>query len=218
MLQQKTTIIDFNSLLSCGDILGSLIRTAINNEQRAYSLFANPGFYTKTSIQNLCQPIQRQSSSQIFLLFRSIFNNGFLSIDMSRQFKRCQNLLASFRRQTVSLRLQRKNFSKHFGRCKRKKKLANISRLCTSSDSQSQRTLRERRFWYHIGKYNLRFGRNRHRSMLVAISMGSASQAQKCGKTSYINGPERLYTDVYTHYKRSYTRNNGLFGLCLWNL
>jgi len=210
MLQQKTTVIDLNSLLSCGDIFQSLVRRNTANENRAYSFFANLGLYSKASIQSLRQSLQWQPSDQIFFMFRPISNDGIRTTDIPRQLKRCRNLLASFRRQTISLWLSRKNFSKYFSRCKREKKLANISRLCTSSNSQSQTTLRRRRLWHYIEKYSLRLRCNRYRFMPFAISLGSTSQAQKCSKTPYADGPEGLYTHVYTHYKWSCTRNNGL--------
>jgi len=46
--------------------------------------------------------------------------------------------------------------------------------------------------------------------MPFAVSMGSASQAQKRRKATHANGSERLYTHVYTHYKRCRTRNDCL--------
>jgi len=207
MLQRKITVIDFNSLLSCGDILQSPVRRDTANEQWAYSFFANTRLYPKTPIQGLCKSIQWQSSNQIFHVFRSISNNGFRTANISRQLKRCRNLLTSLRRQTISLWLSRKNFSKHFSRCKREKELANISRFCAVSNSQSQATLRKRRLWNNIKKYCLRFGCNRNRLMPVVVSLGSTSKAQKCVKAPYANGPKGLYTHVYTHYKRCYARN-----------
>ena len=197
MLHQKTTVIDLNSLLSCGDILQSPSRRIATNEQRTYSFFANPGLYSKASIQSLCQSLQWQPSNLIFFMFRPISNNGFCAVDISRQLKRCRNLFACFRGQAISLWLSRQNFSKYFSRCKREKKLANISRLCTSSNSQSQTTLHRRRLWRYIKKYSLRLRCNRYRLMPFAISMGSTSQAQKCCKAPYAYGSERLYIYPY---------------------
>ncbi len=210
MLQRKTTVIDLNSLLSCGDILLSLIRRSTVNEQRTNSLFANPRFCSKASIQSLRKSLQRQLSNQIFLMLRPISDNGFCSTNIPRKPKRYPNLLKSFGRETLSLRLPWKNLSQQFSQRQREKRLANISRLCTSSDHQSKTTLCGRRLWLYIGKYRLCFGRNRDRSMPVAVSMGQASQAQKRGKAPYANGPERFYTHVYTHYKRCCVRNHRL--------
>ena len=210
MLQRKTTVIEFNSLLPCSDILLSLTRRATANEQRAYSFFANTRLYPKTPIQSLCKSIQWKSSNQIFHMFRSISNNGFRTANISRHLKGCRNLLASIRRQAISMWISRKSFSKHFSRCKREKKLANISRFCAISNSQSQATLRRRRLWNNIKKYCLRFGCNRNRLMPVAVPMGAISQAQKCDKAPYANGPKGLYTHVYTYYKRCCARNHSL--------
>ncbi len=93
MLQQKTTVIDLNSLLSCGDILLSLIRRSTVDEQRTNSLFANSRFYSKASIQNLRKSLQRQLSSKIFFMFRPISDNGFRSINIPRKPERYRNLL-----------------------------------------------------------------------------------------------------------------------------
>jgi hypothetical protein len=46
--------------------------------------------------------------------------------------------------------------------------------------------------------------------MPVSVSMGSASKTQKRRKATYTDGPERLYTYVYTHYKRCCARNHSL--------
>ena len=210
MLQRKIAVIDFNSLLPCSDILLSLTRRATANEQRAYSFFADTRLCPKTPIQGLCKSLQWQSSNQIFHMFRSISNNGFRTANISRQLKGCRNLPASIRREAISLWLSRKNFSKYFSRCKREKKLANISRFCAVSNSQSQATLRRRRLWNNIKKYCLRFGCNCNRLMPVAVPLGSTSQAQKCGKAPYANGHKGLYTHVYTHYKRCCARNHSL--------
>ena len=210
MLQQKITVIDLNSLLSCGDILLSLIRRNTANEQRTNSFFANSRFHSKASIQNLRQSLRRQSSSQIFLMLRPISDNGFRSTNIPGKPKRYRNLLKSFVRQTLSLWLPWKNFPEQFSQYQRKKRLANTSRLCTSSNQKSKAALCGRRLRRYIEKYRLCFGRNRNRLMPVAVSLGSASQAQKCGKASYANGPERLHTYVYTHYKRFCTRNNSV--------
>ena len=210
MLQQKTIVIDLNLVLSCGDMSISYVRRTTVNEQRTHSFFANPRFYSKASIQNLRQSLLRQLSSQIFLMFRSISDNGFRSANISRKPKRYRNLLKSFGRETLSLWLPWKSFSEQFSQRQRKKRLANISRLCTSSNHQSKTTLCGRRLWRYIKKYRLRLRCNRNRSMPVAVSLGSTSQAQKCRKAPHANGPERLDSYVCTHYKRRCARNHRL--------
>lgn len=210
ILQQKTTVIDFNWLLSCDDILLSSIRRSTVNEQRKNSVFANTRLHSKASIQNLRQSLQRKLSSQIFLMLRSIFNNGFCSTYISRKSKRYRNLPKSFASKTLSLWLSRKSFSKQFSKCKREERLSNISRLRADAYQKGKTALRQRRLRHHIEKYRLCFGRNRHRFMPVSVPMGSASQSQKCRKASYTDGLKRLYTNVYKHYKRFCTRNNSV--------
>jgi hypothetical protein len=209
-LQQQKTIIDLNAMLSCGDILLSLIRRSTVNEQRSDSFFANSRFYPKASIQNLRQSLLWQLSSQIFLMLRPISDNGIRSTNIPRKPKRYRNLLKSFGRETLSLWLPWKSFSEQFSKRKREKKLANISRLCTSSDCQSKATLCQRRLRNYIKKHSLCFGRNRDRSMPVTVSLGSTSQVQKCCKAPHADGPERLDTHVCTHYKWCCARNHSL--------
>jgi hypothetical protein len=208
MLQQKITVIDLNSLLSCGDILLSLIRRSAVNEQRTNSFFANPRFHSKAPIQSLRQSLRRQLSNQIFLMLRPISDNGIRSTNIPRKPKRYRNLFKSFAPKTISLWFSWKSFSQQFGQCQRKKRLANISRLCTNTDQKGKATLRQRRLWHYVRKYRLCFGCNRNRLMPVAVSLGSASQSQKCSKASYTDGPERLDTHVCTHYKWCCARDN----------
>ena len=210
MLQQKTTVIDLKWLLSYGDYLLSPIRRSIANEQRTNSVFANTRFHSKASIQNLCQSIQRQLRSQIILVFRSISDDGFCPTGLSRKLKRYRNLPKSFAHKTLSLRLSWKSFSQQLSQLKRKKRLAYISRFCTGSYFQSKATLCQRRLWHYIRKYRLCFGRNRDRLVPVAVSLGPASQSQKCSEVAYTNRPERLNTYIRTHYKRCCTRNDSL--------
>jgi len=212
MLQQKITVIDSNSMLSCSDILLSLFRRCMTYACRTNSFFANTGLYPKASIKNLYQSIQRQSSNQIFLMLRPISDNGIRSIDIPAKSQRYRNLLESLAQKTLSLRLSRESLSQQLGQCKREKRLANISRFCTSSYQKSKAALRQRRFWHYLKKYSLRSGRNSYRSMSVTVSMGSASQSKECSQTAYPNRPERLYTYVCTHYKRCCARNNSFPG------
>ena len=210
MLQKITTVIDLNSLLSCGGIFLSLIRRSTANEKRTNSFFANPRFYSKASIQSLCQSLLRQLSSQIFLMLRPIPDNGLCSTNIQRKPQRYRDLLKSFGRETISLWFPRKSFSKQFGQRQRKKRLANISRLCSSPNQKSKAALCRRRLRRYIEKYRLCFGHNRDRSMPVSVSLGSASQIQKRRKATHTDGPERFHTHVYTHYKRCCARNHNL--------
>lgn len=208
MLQQKTTVIDLNWLLSCDNILLLSGRRNTANAQPTDSIFANTRFYSKASIQNMCQSLQRKLSNQIFLLLRSISYNGICSTDLSREPERYRNLFKSLASKTLSLRLSWKSFQKQFSQRQRKKRLANISRLRSSSYQKSKAAICQRGLRYYIEKYSLCFGRNRDRFVFDFVSMGSASQSKKCGKAAYANGLKRLYTDIYTHYKRFCARDN----------
>ena len=150
MLQQKTTVIDLNWLSSCGDILQLPIRRRTANEYRTNSVFANPRFHSKASIQNLRQSLRWQLSSQIVLMFRSLSDNGFCPANLSRKSKGYRNLFKSFAPKTLSVWLSWKSFSQQFSQCQRKKRLANLSRLRTHSNQKSQTPLRRRRLRYYI--------------------------------------------------------------------
>ena len=208
MLQQKTTVIDLNWLLSCGDILLSSSRSYTANEQRTNSVFTNTRFHSKASIQNLCKSIQRQLQCQIVFVLRSIFNDGVCSIDIPGKLARYRNLFAGLAQKTLSLRLSRENVSQQLGQCQREKRLVDLSRFCTGVDQKSKATLCRRRLWHYIKKHRLRSGRNSYRSMFDTVSMGSASKSKKCGKTAYANGLKRLYTHVCMYYKWCCTRSD----------
>ena len=210
MLRRKTTVIDLNWLLSYSGILLSHIRRATAHEQRTNSVFADSRLYSKAPIQSVCQSLQGKLSSQIVLLFRPIPNDGFCPTDLSGKFKRHRNLLKSLASKTLSLWFSWERFPQQFSQCKRKKRLANLSRLCTGSHQKSTATLRRRRFRYYTRKYRLCFGCHGDRFMPVIVPLGSTSQTQKCCKAPYADGLERLHTHVYTHYKRCCTRNNSL--------
>jgi len=199
-----------NWLLSCGDTLLSSSRRSTTHEQRMNSLFTNTRFHSKTSIQNLYQSIQRQLRSQVFLVFRSISDDGFCPANLSPKPKRHRNLFKSLAQKTLPLRLSWKSFSQQLGQCQREKRLANLSRLCTDSDQKSKVALRQRRLRHYFKKYRLCSGRNSNRLMPFVVSMGSTSQSKKCRKAPYAYGPERLDTHICTHYKRCCTRNNSL--------
>src|SRR6056297_957644 len=147
MLQQKTTVIDLNWLLFCGDILLSSSRRYNVNEQRTNGVFANTRFHSKASIQNLCQSIQWQLQCQIVLVFRSIFDNSVCSANLSPKPERYRNLFTSFAQKTLSLRFSWNNVTQQPGQCQREKRLANISRLCTSANQKSKTHLCRRRLW-----------------------------------------------------------------------
>ena len=153
MLQQKTTVIDLNWLLSCSGILLPLFRRATSYEHRTNSVFANTRFHSKASIQNLCQSIQWQLQRQIVLVFRSISNNGICSTNLSPKLKRYRNLFASFAQKTLPLWLSWNNVSQQFIQCKREKRLANLPRLCTSTYRKSKTALCRRRLWRHLKKH-----------------------------------------------------------------
>ena len=208
MLQQKTTVIDLNLLLSCNGILLPLFRRAAAHEQRTNSVFANTRFHSKASIQKLCQSLQRKSPSEIFLMLRPIFNNGVCSTNLSPKSKRHRNLPKGFASKTLPMRLSWQSFSQQSGQCQREKRLANLSRLCKSSYQKSKTTLRRRGPWHYLKKHRLCFGRNSYRSVLNTVSMGPASQSQKCRKATYVDGLKRLDTHVCTHYKRCCARND----------
>ena len=136
MLQQKTTVIDLNWLLSYSGILIPPVRRATVHEQRTNSVFTDSRFHSKAPIQGVCQSIQRKLSRQIVLLFRSISDNGFCPTDVSRKPQRYRNLLKSLASKVVSLRLSGEYVSQQFSQRQRKKRLANLSRFCTHTQSK----------------------------------------------------------------------------------
>jgi len=183
------------------------------------SLFATDRLLSQKTIRQMCSTISRQPSNKNFFMFRSILVYGFCPDNLSPESSRHRNLSSSNAAKTLSLRNPRKCFPHHLGKGERKSRLANTRRLRPSVDKQSLRALRRRRVRRSIENNSLCFGLNDHRFMSVTISMGKVSQTQSRSQGSHANGPKRLYTHFYPHYRRKsprrkYTRRTDFRAWC----
>ena len=200
------SVIDFNSLINFGQIIFMETLKGPANAHREDRFLTTDRLPAETRIRQMCSSVSRQLSDTNFLLSRPIPLYGLCSDNISAEPSGHRNLSASHAIQTIPLRHPRKNFSQHSGKSKRKQKLANLCRLRPSIDKHCSKLVRRRRFRRTTSTSCLRSGFNDHRSMSVTFSMGKVSQTQSRNQGTYANGPERLYTLFYPHYRRKSTR------------
>ena len=205
MLQQKTTGINLKSKVyfshSC-----LIIQKGMANEYWTNSLFATIGFPSQETTRQMYSAIQWQPSDQNVFLFRSVSVYGVCPDNFPPESKGYRNLFTSNAKQTLSLRNSWLHCSCQFGQGQRESRLADICRLCSGVDCQSQKALCQRRLWPSFKADSLRLRFNNHRFMFDIISMGKVSQTQSSNKAAYSHGPERLYSVLYKHHRRQNTR------------
>jgi len=200
------TVNDFNSPINFGQITFPTTLKGLANAQGVNNFLTTDRLPAKMPIRQICSSISWQLSDKNFFLLRSIPLYGFCSNNISTEPSGHRNLSASNAFQTLSLWHPWKSFSQHPGQSKRKSRLANICRLRRSVDKHRTEVVYQRSFWPSIEASCLRSGFNNHRFISVTISMGKVSQTQSRSKGANANGPERLYTLFYSHYRRKSTR------------
>jgi len=205
MLQQKTTGIDLKSKVyfshSC-----LIIQKGLANEYWANNLFTTIGFPSQTTTRQRYSTIPWQLPDQNILLFRSVPVYDVCSDHLPPESKGYRNVFTSHAKQTLSLRISWQHGSCQFGQGQRESRLANLCRLCSGVDCQSQKALCPRRLWPSFKADHLCLRFDNHRLMFDIISMGKVSQTQSRHKTAYSHGPERLYPLLYQHYRRQNAR------------
>ncbi len=199
-------VTDFNSLIDFGQNAFMATSKGLANVHGTNSFLTTDRLLAKTQFRQMRSPISRQLPDKNFFLLRSIPLYGFCSNNISTEPSGHRNLSASNAFQTLSLRHPWKSFSQHPGQGKRESRLANICRLRTSVDKHRTEVVCQRRFRRTIETSRLRSRFNNHRFMSVTISMGKVSQTQSRGQATHANGPKRLYTLFYPHYRRKSTR------------
>ena len=200
------TVFDFNSFVDFGQNISMATSKGLANVHWTNSFLTTNRLPAKTRIRQMCSTIPRQLQDKNFFLLRSIPLYGFCSDNLSSEPSRHRNLSSGNAAKTLSLRNSRKSFTQHFGKGKRKSRLANICRVCSSFDKQSSKALRQRGLWSPTKANNLRSGFNHHRFMSFSVSMGKISQAQSRSQGTHADGLKRLYTHIYPHYRRESPR------------
>ena len=198
-------VIDLKSHLDSGYFNLKSIK-GIADEYRTDSFFANNGFSPATGIQKVCRTILRKLQGSKVFMYGSVSMYGICSANLSRKSPRHRSMFTCDAIQTLSHGNSQQNFKINFGRRKRKQRLVNLRRLCSSVDSHCQRTLSRRRVWSRIESNSLRTRFNNNRPLPLAISVGKISQTQGRNKTPYSFGLARQYSNVYTHYRSSHAR------------
>ncbi len=198
--------IDFNLHLTLGQYTFVDLLKGLANACWTNSFLTTVRLSSKKTIRQMRSQISRQLQDKNFFMFRSISLHGIRSDNVPPKSSRHRNLPESNATETLSLRNSRKSFTQHFGKGKRKSRLANICRLRTGFDKQRSKALRQRRLWSRTKANNLCSGFNNNRFMPFTVSMGKVSQTQSCSQGTYANGSEGLYTLFYPHYRWKSTR------------
>ena len=132
-------VIDFNSLLNFGQYTFIDTLNGLANALRTDCFLTTDRLSAETPIRQMCSTIQRQLPNKNIFLFRSIPLHGICSDNLSSESERHRNLPAGDAAKTLPLRHPRKCFAQHFGKGKRKSRLANICRVRSSFDKQSSK-------------------------------------------------------------------------------
>jgi len=199
-------VIDFNSPINFGQNTFAKTLKGQANARGTNCFLTTVRLSAKIPIRQMRLPIPRQPSNKNLFLFRSIPVHGFCSDNISTESSRHRDLSESIEAKTLPLRHTRKRFTQHVSKRKRKSRLENLRRLRIDFDKQSSNTLRRRRLRYSTKSRSLCSGFNHHRFMSFTISMGKISQTQSRGQATHANGPKRLYTHFYPHYRRKSPR------------
>jgi len=198
--------IDFNSSVSFGQYTFTDSMKGLANAHWTDCFFTTNGLSSQKTIRQMRPPISRRLSNEDVFLFRSIPVHGFCPDNISSEPSRHRDLPASNATKALSLWYQRKCITQYFSKCKRASELENLCRFRPGADRQGSKALCQRRFRYSAKTHRLCSGLNDHRFMSFTVSMGKVSRTQNCGKGPHANGPARLYTFFYLHYRRKGTR------------
>jgi len=199
-------VVDLNSHIDFGQKTFTANRKGVANVYGTNCFFTTNRLSTETSIRQERPAIPRQLSNEDLFMFRSVSLHGFRSDNISAESSGYRDMPAGNAIQALPLWYSRKRVTQHIGECERKSRLENIRGLHTDLNKQSSNTLRQRRLRHSTESRSLCFRFNNHRSMFVTVSMGKISPAQSRRQDTHADGPQRLYTDVYPHYRWKSTR------------
>ena len=194
-------VVDLNSDIHFGQKTFTANRKGWASVYGTNCFLATNRLSTETSIRQECPTIPRQLSNEDLFMFRSVSMHGFCSDNISAESSGYRDMPAGNAIQALPLRYSRKRVTQHIGECERKSRLENIRGLRTDLNKQSSSTLRQRRLRHSTESRSLCFRFNNHRSMFVTVSMGKISPAQSRRQGPHADGPQRLYTNVYPHYR-----------------
>jgi len=193
--------IDFNLPLYFGQYTFMDLLKGLANACWADSFLTTVRLSSQETNRQMRSTVSRQPSDKNIFLFRSIPVYGVCPDNLSPEPSRHRSLSSSNAAETLPLRHTWECFTQYFGKCKRASRLENLRRLRTGFDRQGANTLCQRRLRHSTEPRSLCFRFNNHRSMFVTVSMGKISPAQSRRQGTHADGPQRLYTDFYPHYR-----------------
>ena len=180
--------------------------------RRSKHVFRQAGFHSghglssHTHFPPLCPALPWQLQGQKIQVPRSILIYVFCSAYLSRKPQRHCGLFACTTEQIIPYGLSQPDFSKHLIQRQQKARLANLCRLCTSTDKYRSSTLHQRRFWNRIATNRLCSGCHYHRSELVSIPMGDVPPEQGSHQAAYVIRSKRQYSDIHSYQRRQTAR------------
>jgi hypothetical protein len=196
-LRKKMIVFDLKSVSSFGQT-SDYFSERLANEQGSIDLLATNGFLSKKRIQQVYSPSSRRPSHQDILLSRPISLHGFCTAYFSRVTTRHRDLSASGPAPTIPRWVQRQSRTQHTGRRKREASVADICRLRTSPDTESEVPVSQGELRRGIRANRLRARFNHYRFVAHTVPMGSISKEKERCEATHANRHERLDSVLYT--------------------
>ncbi len=207
MLLANVVLIDLKRSIAYHDHFTVFKQEGVTHELRQNHFFSNYGFFTSLRISQMCRTLFRRLSPTKFLLYGSVFLHGLCSAYFSRKPSRYRSLSSVYSKQTLAHGFSWQNISLDFSRLKRKTRLANLRRLCSSINQHCKKVICQRFFQRRSKSNGLRSRFNNNRFMPFFISMGSVSQKKISHKAPHVVRPKGLNTLLHTHYPWFRTRS-----------
>src|SRR3989339_395644 len=197
MLHPKTTTNDLNLPVA----FKPFPHKGLADEYRTNRFFPNHGHAASLGFQQMRQTISGQPQNAEIFLHGSISLHGLRSINLSRELARYRSMPARQSVKIVSHGYSIPHLTKHISRRQRESRLANLRRFCPNPYIHCQRTLCQRRLRHQSGSRSICTRLNYDRFMSVVVFLGTVSQHQSSGQTSYATQPTRQYSRVYPYFR-----------------
>lgn len=138
---------DFSLPINSGHLTFIVTLKELAHVRRSNRFLATDRLPSQIPIQQICPTLSWQQPSATFLLSRSVPVHGIRAVDLPRESSRYRNLPAFHATQTLSCRVPGQHVSKHTRRSQRESRLADLCRLRSSVNCQSQKALCQRQLW-----------------------------------------------------------------------
>src|SRR3989338_7402906 len=144
MLLSKMSVIDLKSPVRFSH---SNSKKGMAYEYRQNHFCSRDGASRTSGVSEMRPPLPRQLQSKNLFMPRSISGDGLRSVELPGKSSRYRSLSSGHAHETLSHGNPRRSFSQQSGSCQRNTRLAHLGRLCSSLDSHSPASLRQRSLW-----------------------------------------------------------------------